>query len=253
MSFSTEKIRSLLSTSSPAPSPNPPLVPPPLPPSASSATPGHPTSALPSAVAPASPPTIPPHLSAAVDALLRTYELDADFSALDQVDMCVEAALQCQRQGSMRKFGFFLIQAAGLYQELDKHEACTHILQAIQPLYRLHPVCVDVTEAEEAATAREAKRLLAMAPERRAERGVTEQRWLTLQRSLLEHLIYTAHKNNSQQPSDHLHLPSCPSPSLAADDALPRCCVQMRCCRAAVCCTCCLCCTGTWTWRTRRL
>ena len=195
---------------------------------------------------------MPPHLSAAVEALLRTYELDAEFSALDQVDMCVEAALQCARQGSMRKFGFFLVQAAGLYQELDKAEACTAILQSIQPLYKLHPVMVEQTEAERLTTQREARRLLAMSPERRKERGVTHQRWLTLQKSILEHLIYIAHKKNSRQPLlPHLRLAR--SASLATTDApLLLCPAQTCCCAPAVCCTCCPHCTRTWTCSTSK-
>ena len=112
----------------------------------------------------------------------------------------------------MRKFGFFLIQAAGLYQELHQHAACTAILQSIQPLYKLHPVmlqrnAVDGETEEEEEDGGEAaavkainSRLLSMSAERRQERGITgDQRWLTLQKSLLEHLIYTAHKMNSPQ------------------------------------------------------
>ena len=253
MSFSTDKIRSLLSsTSAPQPS-NSVNVSAPLPPSASSTASFASSYTSSTAAIPLTPDAsnVPPHLSTAVEALLRTYELDAEFSALDQVDMCVEAALQCARAGSMRKFGFFLVQAAGLYQELDKAEACTAILQSIQPLYKLHPVMAEATEAERLTAQREAQRLLAMSPERRQERGVTHQRWLTLQKSILEHLIYVTHKKNSQQPRLFSpYQPHLPAPLATAEPSIPL--YQTCCCAPAVCCTCCPRCTLTWTCSTSR-
>ena len=132
-----------------------------------------------------------------MDALLRSYELPVDQSAQEQVELCVEAALACARVGMMRKFGFFLIQAAGLYQELHQHAACTAILQSVMPLYRLHPLMLDSSDEEQEEAASSIKALLALSADRRQERGVTEQRWVALHKSILEHLIYTAHKTHS--------------------------------------------------------
>ena len=196
MSFSSEKLRALLSSSSPSP----PAAPSPLPSSSTSAasalSPSSSSSSTSASLTATS--SVPSPLSPAVEALIRSYELPVDQSAQEQVELCVEAALACARLGHMRKFGFFLIQAAGLYQELHQHSACTSILQAVQPLYRLHPTMVDSSEEELEEAASSVRALTLLSADRRQERGVTEQRWVTLHRSILEHLIYTAHLTNSQ-------------------------------------------------------
>jgi hypothetical protein len=142
-------------------------------------------------------------LSSAVDNLIRTYELPVDSSALEQIELCLEAALLCSSSQAMRKFGFFLVQAAGLYQELHQYAACTAILQSIQPIYRIHTHMQRQT-AESAPglspspNAEYESYLSSLSAERRFERGVTGERWVAVQRSILEHIIYTAHKTNGQ-------------------------------------------------------
>ena len=174
MSFSTDKLRSILNPSTT--------------PSTSSSS-------------PAAPPiqhsnsSSPPPLTPLLDTLLRTYELPVDSSALEQIELCVDASLHCLQAGSRRKAAFFLIQAAGLYQELHQYAACTTLLQAIGQVYKLElagraqAVGDSISDGKQLSAAR------------RYERGESDEPWVVLQRSILEHIIYAAHKSNSQRHS----------------------------------------------------
>ena len=176
MSFSTDKLRSLLNPNT-APSASASSS------SSSAAAPSGSTSS-----------PSPPPVSPLLDTLLRTYELPVDSSALEQIELCVDASLQCVQAGSRRKAAFFLIQAAGLYQELHQYAACTTLLQAIGQVYKL-----DLTGAGHSAgddTAGSARQPLSAA--QRYERGESNEPWVALQRSILEHIVYAAHKSNSQ-------------------------------------------------------
>ena len=134
----------------------------------------------------------PPPPSPLLDSLLRTYELPIDSSALEQIELCVDASLHCLQAGSRRKAAFFLIQAAGLYQELHQYAACTTLLQAIGQVYKLELAGRAQSLADAGGSAKQ------LSAERRYERGESDEPWVVLQRSILEHLIYAAHKSNSQ-------------------------------------------------------
>ena len=154
------------------------------------------SSSPPSTSAPSAAASVSTALSSAVDTLIRTYELPVDSSALEQIELCLEAALLCSASQAMRKFGFFLVQAAGLYQELHQYAACTAILQSIQPIYRIH--AHTQRPAADSPNAEYEAYLCSLSADRRFERGVTGERWVAVQRSILEHIIYTAHKTNGQ-------------------------------------------------------
>ena len=169
MSFSTDKLRSLLTPNTA--------------PAVSAPTP---------ATAPPNANASPPPPNALLDTLLRTYELPVDSSALEQIELCVDASLLCLQTGSRRKAGFFLIQAAGLYQELHQYAACTTLLQAIGRVYKLELTGAARVLDDEGGS------VGTLAAARRYERGESDEPWVALQRSILEHLIYAAHKSNSQ-------------------------------------------------------
>ena len=175
MSFSTDKLRSLLNPSTA--------------PAVSGQTP---------ATAPPNANTSPPPPNALLDTLLRTYELPVDSSALEQIELCVDASLLCLQAGSRRKAGFFLIQAAGLYQELHQYAACTTLLQAIQQVYKLQLPATGTQSSDDGPLRSAARRF---------ERSESDEPWVALQRSILEHLIYAAHKSNSQPRNSHTTRP----------------------------------------------
>ena len=246
ISFNTEKLRSLLSAQAPNASQA-------VPSSLSTATAASSAAPPPASVSSSAslaasvPAPASSAVSAAVDSLLRTYELPVEASALDQIELCMEAALVCARSGSMRRFGFFLVQAAGLYQELHQHAACTALLQAVQPLYGLQPVVQDEDGSDQRTGSAEVQRLLAMSAERRQERGESGEHWVTLQKSILEHLIYTAHKTKSRTQLPLSALRSRMSSCAAALTSYLCVAAQTRCCLRAARCSCCLPYTLSWT------
>ena len=184
------------------------------------------------------------------DVILRMYELKMDCSAHDQISLAIEAAILCHTLGFKRKFGFFLVQAAGLYRELHQSASCHALLKMATPVFRIDGFTRSVlskefmqqqatagsaaSEADQLAAAGDPAELalwartfpLSPAPaesmlkflrgggasggsaDRRAERGFRSGglRWVFIQKSLLEHLIFSA-----KQMQDELLTAGCTS------------------------------------------
>jgi hypothetical protein len=163
----------------------------------------------------------------AADVLMRMYEFKMDCSAHDQIALAVEAAILCHQLGFKRKFGFFLVQAAGLYRELHQSASCHALLRMATPVFRLDGFSKSVIDADfmaepelvdHAAEERELAaweqsmdgasnsnpmayfdRIRHMHPAKRHERGYRVGRWVLIQKSILEHLIFSAKQMQEDQ------------------------------------------------------
>lgn len=161
----------------------------------------------------------------AADVLMRMYELKMDCSAHDQIALAVEASILCHQMGFRRKFGFFLVQAAGLYRELHQSASCHALLRMAAVAFRIDGFSQSIVEphgeqtegddldaspmpsldsrdlhhwhrALDATSSADPRAYLArishMSSAKRKERGFRVGRWVFIQKSILEHLIFSA-------------------------------------------------------------
>ena len=170
----------------------------------------------------------------AQEVLMRMYALKMDCSAHDQISLAVEAAILCHQLGFKRKYGFFLVQAAGLYRELHQSASCHALLRMASAVFRLDGFSKSVlgpeptddddpsSSALDSSDLRLWSRLLLdsslcdplayrrkleeMQPAKRRERGWRVGRWVAVQKSVLEHLVFSA-----KQMQDDILTASCTS------------------------------------------
>ena len=158
--------------------------------------------------------------------IMRMYEWKMDCSAHDQIALAIEAAILCHQLGFYRKFGFFLVQAAGLYRELHQSASCHALLRMASVTFGIPDLnrnVLDMNEVEDhdqlylwsrtfASTsvrdphawyAKQSSLSLAQ----RSERGIRPGgglRWAELQRTILEHLIYSTKQMQAQEMAAEL-------------------------------------------------
>lgn len=146
----------------------------------------------------------------AAQAILRMYELKMDCSAHDQIALAIEAAILCHSLGFYRKFGFFVIQAAGLYRELHQSASCHALLKLVTSVYKMDDLnrnILDVSKDDDPTlqqwfhhfrdtSVSQPKEWFLQhshmyGPKRRERADRTFNRWTELQKTVLEHLIFS--------------------------------------------------------------
>lgn len=127
----------------------------------------------------------------------RAYQLHRELSAHDQTIVITEIALLCKQLNLQRKFAFYSLKAAEVYEELRQYGSAYTLLCMIAPLYGLADFSESISQELDADRRRAENNYMSETTEKQGKVG----RWFALQRYLMERIIINANRMYSKHAS----------------------------------------------------